>query len=251
MIPTTFSVQRNSVQETLETVRQVHSESQEMRRMVTALACFTQRMEEIQSTGSAVTTFLNNFPHHTLQLSSDLPSVPDSPHSSIVEMNTHPRSGVQLQLQKTYKVAHCYPSCPCECHRTSYSWSNRSLAKIAGRVFLENKGSSWFRTLRHTQSCKASAVSQTRVIYFIPTWMAMKAIRIQYTSSPLYGPEWLIRIPRLVKFSDHRAFPIISTGNLSEFKSAIARGEFTPYDIYEFGRSLLWVSRFANALQRQ
>ena len=219
-----------------------------MRRMVAALACLPQVLEEVQSTGSAVTRFLDKFPHHTLQSSSDPPSVLDASHNSIVEMNTHPRSRDQLRLQKTYKVAHCYPSCLCECHRTSYSWSNRSLAKICGRIYLENKGPSWFRAPRHIQSCKASAISQTRVTYFIPTWLAMKAFHIRYTSSPFYGPEWLVRVPRLVQFNEGM-WQILQSGDLSTFKSAIARGEYTPYDINEFGISLLYVSKLFTPLQ--
>ena len=215
-----------------------------MRRM---LAGLPQVLEEVQSSGLAVTTFLNNFPHHTLQSSSDPPSVLDASHNSIVAMNTHPRYRDQLRLQKTYKVAHCYPSCVCECHRTSYSWSNRSLAKICGHISLENKGPSWFRAPRHIQSCKTSAVSQTRVIYFIPTWLAMRAVYIRYTSSPLYGPEWIVRLPRLVDFEG--MFRILQSGDLSEFKSAIARGECTLYDIDESGLSLLSVSKLFLTLQ--
>ena len=208
------------------------------------VACLPQVLEEVQSTGSAVSRFLNNFPHHTLQLSSDPPSVPDNPHNSIVDINTHPRSGGQLQLQKTYKVARCYSSCPCECHRTSYKWSNESLGRIFGRVYLENQGPSWFRAPRHIQSCNASAVSQTRVIYIIPTWLAMKAVYIRYKSSPLSGPECLIRTPRLVKSRND-----LFTVNLSYFRSAIANGECTPYDIDESGCSLLYVSEHVNRLQ--
>ena len=77
----------------------------------------------------------------------------------------------------------------------------------------------------------------------------MKAIYFRYTSSQLHGPEWLLRIPRLVDSDKSRAFGSIRRGDLSGFKLAIAGGECTPYDIDERGVSLLRVSVFVGSLQ--
>lgn len=216
-----------------------------MRQMSAALACLPQLLEEIQSTGSAVTGLLSNFPHLTLESSrSDLRSVPDSTHSSVAQTNintAHGGSRHQLRLHGTQISAHCRPDCPCNCHRTSFSWSPWLLARLFGRAYLRHKGLSWVGASCHIQSCKASAVSQTQVLYFIPTWFAMKAIYIRYTSSLLHGPEWLIRIPRLVDEHSNRGWLAVGNGDLPMFRSAIASGECTPYDISETGWSVLYV----------
>ena len=233
-------------------MRQVHAENQGLHQMATALACLPQILGEVQSTGSAVTTFLSAFPHLTLKSPHpDSRSIQDTTHSSAAQLsidNAYARSGNQLQLQRTFNASHCRLDCPCECHRTSFSWSPRSLAAILGRVYLEKKGPSWFGASCHIQSCRTLAVSQTQVVYFIPTWFAMKAIYIRYTSSPVHGPEWLIRIPRLVNSCNSRAFNAISDGDFPTFRSAIASGECTPYDINEYECSILSVSNFANEL---
>lgn len=221
--------------------------------MTAALACLPRILEEVQSNGSAVTRFLSNFPHLTLQSSrSDLRSVLDNTHNSMTQINgsnAYARSRNQLQLQRTYKVAHCRLDCSCQCHCTSSSWTPWSLARLFGRAYLEKEGPSLVGASCNMSSCKASAVSQTRVIYFIPIWFAMKAIYIRYTSSPLHGPEWLIRIPRLVDESKNRGFKAILKADLPMFRSAIASGECTPYDITRWGESLLIVSTLAIPLQ--
>ena len=215
-------------------------------------AYLPQILEEVQSTGLTVTGFLNNFPHHTLQSSSsNSRSIAENAQNSIAQLNSdsiYAKPRDRLQLQRTYDVARCHPGCPCECHRTKFSWSPWSLARVFGRAYIENKGPSWMQASRHIQSCKVSAVTQIRVIYFIPTWFAMKAIYIRYTSSPLHSPEWLIRIPRLVDERNSPAFESILRNDFPAFRSAIASGECTPYDLIESHGSLLRVSVIVNPL---
>ena len=211
-----------------------------------AAALLPQILQEVRSTGSAVAGILDNFPHLTLESShSDLQSVPDTAHGSSLTQTgiqtAYGRSSRRLQPQKTLNEPHCRLDCACECHRTYCSWSSRALARLYGRVWVERRGSSWAGASHHIQSCKASAVSQIRVIYFVPRWFAMKAYVIRYTSSPLHAPEWLIKIPRLVNQDENRGFKAILKGNLPMFRSSIANGECTPYDVYEDGVSMLRV----------
>ena len=215
-----------------------------MRQM--AAAFLPQILQEVQSTGSADTGILENFPHLTLESShSDLQSGADTAHSSSVTRTgvrtAYGGSSRRLQPQRTYRYRHCRSNCPCECHNTYRSLSPWPLAKIYGRVCVERKGSSRVGASHHIQSCKASAVSQLRIIYFVPTWFAMKAYIIRYTSSPLHGPEWLIKIPRLISRWDNRGFSAINCGDLPLFRSLLANGESTPYDVDEYGYSMLWV----------
>ena len=241
-----FLCQSTTVQNTWEMMRQVQSETQGLRQVAAAVACLPRMLEEVQSTGSAVTGFLSRFPHFTLESTrSDLPSVPDITHSSIArrtEINAYANSRDHIQLQGTYNVAHCRPDCHCECHRTSYSWSPWFLARLLGIARIETKCLRSVGPSRHIALCKASSASQIRVTYLVPRWFAMKMIYIRYTSSPLHGPELVIRIPRMVDPANNRGFRAVQTGNLSMFKSAIASGECTPCDVNENGYSLLFAS---------
>ena len=220
--------------------------------MIAALTYLPQALDQVQPTGSAGTGFLSNFPHFAIESTrSDPPSVPDLTHNSLAPVNgnkDYVNSRDQLQLQRTFKVAHCILDCPCECHRKSFSWSTWSLARLFGRAYLESKGTSWVGTQHHIQSCKASATSQIRITYFVPRWFAMRMIYIRYTSSPLHGPEWLLKIPRLVDEYKNPGFEAVERGNLSMFRAAIASGECTPYDVSEDGLSLLSVSVFVGLL---
>ena len=234
-------------------MRQLHLENQKYHHMATALHHLPRVLEEVQSTGSALNRILANFPHHTLQTSdSDLQSITDETHDSIIQMDrsiAYARSRDQLQLQRTYTVSRCSLDCPCECHNSYFSWASGPLTRIFGRARFESTGPSWIRSAGHIRSCKASAVFRMQIIYFIPRWFAMKAIYIRYTSSPLHCPEWLIRVPRLVDSNNSPAFRSISGEDLPAFKLAMASGECTPYDINEQGRSLLRVSVSVNPLR--
>lgn len=189
-------------------MRQLHLENQKYHHMATALDHLPQVLEEMQSTGSAVNKLLDNFPHHTIQTSnSDFQSIPGDTHNLITRIEgniAYARSRDHLQLQGTHTVSRCHLNCLCRCHKTSFSWISGSLAPIFGRARLERTDPSWTQHSPHIRSCKASAVSYMQIIYFLPTWFAMKAIYIRYTSSPLHGPEWLFRIPRLVDSNKSR-----------------------------------------------
>ena len=201
-------------------MRQLHLDNQKYHHHIaTALDHLPQVLEEMQSTGSAVNKLLNNFPHHTVQ-SSELQSVPGDTHNSITRIersNLYARSRDHLQLQGTHAVSRCHLNCPCRCHKTRFSWISGPLAPIFGRARLERKDSLWSQDSPHIRSCKASsAVSYMQIIYFLPTWFAMKAIYFRYTSSPLHGPEWLFRIPRLVDSNNSRAFRSIRRGTFRD-----------------------------------
>lgn len=223
-------------------LRQVNSDNHAMGQIAAAL--LRQILQEVQSTGSAVAGILDNFPHLTLESShSNLQSGSDTAHGSFLAQTgiqaAYGRSSLQVQPRKTHEGPHCRSSCLCECHRTYYSSSPWLLARFFGRAWIEKKDSAGVGASHHLKSCKASDVSQIQVIYFVPTWFAMKAYVIRYTSSPLHGPEWLIKTPRLVNRSENRGLLAIENGDLPMFRSSIANGECTPYDIYEDGHSML------------
>ena len=221
-----------------------------------AAALLPQILQEVQSTGSAVAGILDSFPHLTLESShSDLQSWSDTAHGSSVAQtgiqSAYGTSSRQSQSRKTHEDPHCHSSCPCECHSTYFSSNPWPLARLYGRIWVERRGSSWVGPSRHIQSCKASAVSQIRIIYFVPTWFAMKAYDIRYTSSPLHAPEWLIRVPRLVNQFENRGWQAILEGDLPRFRSSIANGECTPYDIYENGYSMVEVIITVTSFQKR
>ena len=63
-------------------MHQLQLENEKYRHMAAALNYLPQVLEEVQSTGSAVNRFLDNFPHYTLHTSvSDSQAMPDDTHN--------------------------------------------------------------------------------------------------------------------------------------------------------------------------
>lgn len=57
----------------------------------------------------------------------------------------------------------------------------------------------------------------------------MRMIFLRYSASPLSGPEFVLRVARVVR-EGTAGFRAIILGDLDAFKRAIASGDSTPYD---------------------
>ena len=66
----------------------------------------------------------------------------------------------------------------------------------------------------------------------------MRMIFLRYSASLLGGPEFVLRVARLVP-GDNAGFNAVFSGDLDAFKRAIARGDNTPYDVQD-RESLSW-----------
>lgn len=65
-------------------------------------------------------------------------------------------------------------------------------------------------------------------------------ISLWFTSSPLYGPELLLRVPRVLR-EDTPAHDAICSGDLDSVKRSISAGEYKPWDVDYTGQSLIIV----------
>ena len=65
-------------------------------------------------------------------------------------------------------------------------------------------------------------------------------LSLWYTSSPLYGPELLVRAPFMIPDSSP-VMRAVDEGDLQELKSLVAHGKESPYDVDESGMSFLTV----------
>ena len=71
-------------------------------------------------------------------------------------------------------------------------------------------------------------------------------ISVWFTSSPIYGPECLLRIPRYVNAWDgsYRGFRAVMFGDLESLQRLLAEGTCTPNDFFADNDSLLLVRMF-------
>ena len=58
----------------------------------------------------------------------------------------------------------------------------------------------------------------------------MRIILLKYSASFSSGPEYNLKVARVVR-EDNAGFDAIVSGDLNRFKRAIASGDCTPYDV--------------------
>lgn len=61
-----------------------------------------------------------------------------------------------------------------------------------------------------------------------------------FASSPNCSPELLLRVPRVIEGGSHRFYRLMA-GESEDLIAAITKGDYMPYDVDEFGRTLLCV----------
>ena len=66
----------------------------------------------------------------------------------------------------------------------------------------------------------------------------MRMILLRYSAPFSSGPEYNLKMARMVR-TDNAGFDAVCSGQLDQFKQAIASGECTPYDVLDFGPSPL------------
>ena len=103
-------------------------------------------------------------------------------------------SNYECKIRKVHKLGTCQLGCPCNCHRTQrvrtpWTWPKYfglGLITIAGRHVLHKC---------NVQECEKPAAPFVKIDYVLPAWFMFRMISMWFTSSPLYGPEFLVRVP--------------------------------------------------------
>ena len=150
------------------------------------------------------------------------------------------RSRSECHVQNLQIQSACPSACTCSCHETWRIYTPRNLTKLFGHSMIEGAELPFFRPACSLRSCKRKRITFIKIKYILPTMVAARMISLWFTSSPLYGPELLLRVPRVLH-KDTPAYRAICHGDLYTVKRSVFAGEYKPWDVNEEGQSLILV----------
>ena len=109
-----------------------------------------------------------------------------------------PRSGVisnhERKTRKGRTLRTCQRYCRCNCHKTQQTWTPWTWQECIGIASMRISGRYSLQKC-NIRGCKRSAYTSLRLDYILPTWFMLRMVSIWYNSSPLHGPELLLRVP--------------------------------------------------------
>ena len=154
-----------------------------------------------------------------------------------------PRSRVssnhERKIRKDRALRTCQRNCRCSCHKTQQirtPWTWRKCIgfgsiRISGRYSIQQC---------NTSGCKQSASPTLRLDYILPRWFILRMVSIWYNSSPLHGPEFLLRVPVVLPWP--RLPNILENERYKQARNEhIDHWLHTPSYIDERGNSLFYV----------
>ena len=150
------------------------------------------------------------------------------------------RSRSEYHIQNLQIKSVCPPACTCNCHKFWRVYSPWRLRKLFGYSKIEGAEIPFFKGACSLRSCKGKRAMFIKINFLLPSMMAARMISLWFTSSPLYGPELLLRIPRVLR-PDTPAYLAIVQGDLDTVKRSVSAGDFKPWDLDHSGRSLILV----------
>ena len=187
---------------------------------------------------------LGDFRQTYVNVASDKPvAYPESLESAAVTpivARPRLRSRNEFHIQNLQIQGACPIACTCDCHKTWTIYTPRNLRKLFGNSRIEGAEFPFFRRACSLRSCKGKRGTFIHINFFLPTMMAERMISLWFTSSPLYGPELLLRIPRVVR-TDTLAYRAICCGDLDIVKRSVFAGDYKPWDVDYTGQSLILV----------
>ena len=150
------------------------------------------------------------------------------------------RSRSECHIQNLQIQSACPTACTCDCHKTWRIHTPRNLRKLLGHSMIEGAELPFFRPACSLRSCKGKRTTFVNIMFFLPTMIAARMISLWFTSSPLYGPELLLKVPRVLR-NNTPAHKAICFGNLDAVKRSVFAGEYRPWDVDVTGQSLILV----------
>ena len=216
-----------------------------------------QKLEESQSTQAALTRLLGNVRQASVDSTPN--TAVGSPGQAMeiarkTQLTRHRISSASEINISGIRYGRCQSSCPCSCHRIRKSVLYLNSPKLLGFGSMSVAGFPMLGGRCNVQACKQATTPSVRIKYCLPTWLALRMISIWFTSSPLYGPELLIRVPRYVErgeFGNPPGFDAIVQGDLESLRRCLADGLCTPNDFYGPKHSLLLVRKHFRVCCRQ
>ena len=218
--------------------------------LAAAFSQLYQKFEESQSTQLALARQFENFQQASIEPIPSIRRISAEPQKSATLVNPYPqsrpRSTPTISLNRIRYTRSCQDGCPCSCHRTRTYFAQPRPSRLLGFGSMSFDGISIPWSSCSVHACKQSTVSSIRMKYFLPTWFVSRIVSIWLTTSPLYGPELLIKVPRYMGKRGYLQSPVhvaILRGDLDTLQCFLAERLCTPNDFIGGDDSLLLVCR--------
>ena len=210
--------------------------------LAVATSQMRQRIEESQATQLELIRLLSHVRQANLTCLSGernlLLKDDDGPTGQLVNPRSRVASNQERRLRKGRNPRTCQHNCGCNCHKTQYFSTPWTLRKCIGFGSMQISGSYSLQQC-NIRDCKQSASAGLRLDYIPPRWFALRMVSIWYNSSPLHGPELLLRVPVVLPW------PKFECDNGEQYSQLlnghIDRWLHTPSHIDEEGKTLFYV----------
>lgn len=135
----------------------------------------------------------------------------------------------------------CTVLCICNCHKSptfkSPHWAN----SVVGVILLSWSGVLG-RPICNEKRCKRSQGQMLKLKYYFPSWFIRRVIYLQYRSMTLDNHEFKIKVARSVPQSSPVVIAAVE-GDLAWMQNLFRTGLASPFDVSEFGTTLLSVCK--------
>ena len=110
--------------------------------------------------------------------------------------------------------------------------SPQSLSRFLGTLFVGYSGSpeTCERCAAESYGRRSQSGSTILITYFFPRWLIARALMIALRLSSAYGPELVVRVPRVVS-NYSRIFVCAKNGDADGVKDILQKGHGSPMDI--------------------
>ena len=157
-----------------------------------------QRIEESQTTQLELIRLLGHVRQADIESVSGEGTVlfkdDDEPPDQLIHPRSRISSNHERGIRKDRTLRTCQRYCSCNCHKTHLIWTPWTWQKCIGIASMRISGRYSLHKC-NIRGCKQSASLSLRLNYILPTWFMLRMFSIWYNSSPLHGPELLLRVP--------------------------------------------------------
>ena len=227
------------------TTSQLAQSDRQLAQLKAAIALMCNRIEASPATQADLNRGLGGFREMSISSASDTVALSSDqttmtiPHDAEEKPRLLSRS--EFRIQTFRKLQSCSRACPCTCHHFSRIHSPSSTSGLLGRGSLSLRGPLFWKQSCNIRSCKQESGLSITIKYFLPTWLSQRMIYGWLNSTPLCGPELLLRAFQVVDCYEDPLFMAVMYGTLGEVETLLAKGTVSPYIVNQFGESLLHV----------
>lgn len=140
--------------------------------------------------------------------------------------------------KKKMTLFKCQRNCSCMCHTNRSCKSPWALRALLGELNVQ------YNLPQARPVCKCKGTSSLKVTYQFPQFLLRRYIAFAMHQSSVAGPEFLLRLPRVMPWS-HMLWRYSLNGNVQAIQKMYEDGLASPYDInLRGGNALDYACRF-------